>query len=132
MSILPFTILPALGVTMLSINIATQDVTYTRDTASGIDLQGSPTSRTVSGCVEVNGKKLEQIFGGPVSEGDIGIVLTTQVLYFLDAFATGDVRRQSFVTHQGTQYRVTKVADWGLQTGTKVYLAERHLVQDTI
>lgn len=129
MSILPLTIMPSLAVSILSITIPVQDVVYTK--VSGVDTQGTPVNRNLSGTVEVNGKKLEQIFGGPVADGDIGIV-TTDTLYFLDLWTPGTTRKQSFLTHAGTQYRVTKVADWSSQLGTKVYLAERHVTQDTI
>jgi len=110
---------------MFSVPILVQDVIYTE--SGGTDNPGAPDSRTVQGAVDPsNARKMEYLFGGSVSDGDI-LIYTTGALYIDDMYTSGAARQQSFVTYSGFQYRVANVADWTQQAGMFVYLAKRHV-----
>lgn len=132
MSILPLGIAANLTISLNAVPMTVSDTVYT--TIAGVDKQGAPTTRTITGAVDAGGKRtLEPIFGGSVSDGDIGIWPENNAdLYFLDEYSPGDTRRQSFVTYRGYQYRVIAVADFTDQGGCKAFLASRHVVQDRI
>lgn len=112
--------------------VTVQDTDYT--VVNGVDTQSSPTTRIERAAVDQgNRQRLVQIFGGSVSEGNVGIYVTSDVtLYFIDQKVASRETRQSFIVDKGYQYRVIAVADWTDQCGVKVYLAERHVVQDQV
>lgn len=131
MSILPFTAIAGLAISMFSVPVRVTDTHYI--TISGVDQQVTDGSRTIDAAVDMGGKRsLEPIFGGSVSDGDIGIWPAPGVdLYFpLDEWEPGDPRKQSFVIYLGVTYRVVAVADYANQAGCKTYLASRHVQQD--
>ncbi len=131
MSLLPFTTHAKLAISMFSIPITITDTIYT--TVNGIDRQGTPTTRTIQAAVEVRERKLEQIFGGSVSDGDIGIYPLEDDLYFLDNYTIGvTIRKQSFFPYHNNQYRIIGVSDFTDQAGVKVYLATKHIAQDLV
>lgn len=133
MSILPLGFATSIAVSMLSVPIAVTDVSY--NAVNGIDRQTIDATRTIDAAVDAsNSRRIEQIFGGSVSDGSIMIYITDEdvELYFIDIYAEGTSRRQSFVVYGRYQYRVTTVADWTAQAGMKIYLAERHITQDLV
>ena len=77
-----------------------------------------------------NTRKMEYIFGGNVSEGDL-LLYTSELLYVDDMYDpnSGLPRKQSFVTYSATQYRVSDFRDWRTQAGVYVYLCKRHIAQ---
>lgn len=127
MSILPLTGILGIALKMHSISLTITDVVYSA--SDGQDSQISSTTRTISAAVDpTNRKQLEIIFGGSVSDGSIGI-FTSERLYFDDQYNSSDIRKQSFLPYSDATYRVTRSADWTLQAGFYVYLAERHVQQ---
>jgi len=127
MSILPLSGVIGVGISFYYIPIDVQDVIYSA--SGGVDEQGSPLSRTIQGAIDPsNAQKLEYIFGGNVSDGDI-LIYTNAPLYIDDQYAPEATRKQSFVTYSGFEYRVSHVADWSGQLGQFIYLAKRHIVQ---
>lgn len=102
-----------------------KDITYT--TTNGQDVTSPMTSRYINAAIDPSGgRRLEEIFGGMVTDGDIGIY-THDKLYFVDQFGEGEVRKQTFIDYQGYRYRVVQVQDWELQAGVFVYLARRDI-----
>jgi hypothetical protein len=71
------------------------------------------------------------MFGGNVSDGDIGIT-THEVLHVGDIYAQGTLQRQTFIKYRGLDYRIVDHADWTEQAGVHVYLATRHITQDKL
>jgi hypothetical protein len=130
MSMMPLNFFAGLAIRMMALPLRVQDVVYL--TADGVDSQQTPTERVIQAALDAsNSRRLEQIFGGSVSDGSIGI-FTSEKLYFTDTTPSGSDQRQSFVYYGDYQYRVTTVADWKQQAGTYVYLAERHITQDLV
>jgi len=130
MSLLPLTMPIAMALSFLSIEIQIKDVVY--QTVGGEDKQTSFDVRNISAAVDPGrSKTLEMIFGGSLSDGDIGI-FTSASLYMIDQYAEGAQIKQSFVTYGGVNYRVAEVADWVAQAGVFVYLAKRHVKQDVV
>jgi len=130
MSLLPLSFYANFAISMFAQQLSVQDVIYT--TVNGIDQQSTPTSRTITAAIDpMAGKKLEQIFGGAVTDATV-MIYTAATLYFVDLFVSGETRKQSFVTYAGTQYRVIQNADWTAQAGIFVYAADRHITQDKI
>ena len=130
MSLFPFTGPIGIALAMLSIPIPVQDVVYSA--SGGADGQGTPISRTIQGAIDPsNARKMEYLFGGSVSDGDL-LVFTSAALYIDDQYnpTSGQPRQQSFVTYQGWQYRVANMADWTQQAGMFVFLAHRHVAQN--
>lgn len=114
----------ALG--FVNIALAVSDATLT--TANGQDKQVLA-GREIQAAVDPSGgKRLEQIFGGSVTDGDIGIY-TSADLFIDDIYDDGERGKQSFVTYQGTEYKVVELSDWTIQAGVKVYRASRHVKQ---
>lgn len=136
MSILPLTFCTAIALGMYAVPIQVTDVGY--ETVKGVDRQIITGQRSPLAAVDTSGhRKLEELFGGSVSVGDIAVWPVSEDLYFLDQFTTSPVttdetRRQSFVTYRGHQYRVIAVADFTDQGGCKAYLATRHVTQDIV
>lgn len=124
--ILPVAAGCALAISFFQIKLSVEDKTYT--TVNGQDTLAPTASRQIDAAVDPSrSRQMERLFGGSVSDGDIGIY-TKAVLYFTDQYAEGEAQRQSFVTYQGIRYRVEEVADWTPQAGLRVYLAKRHVV----
>lgn len=128
MSILPL-FGPKLALGFYSSSYAVTDYEY--ETTDGEDSRVAYGSRTsfVAAIDPSNSRRLEMIFGGNVSDGDIGIY-TEAELYIADIYTPGTSPKQSFVTYQGFIYRVVEVADWMGQAGVRVYLGRRHVAQD--
>jgi hypothetical protein len=123
--ILPLSGFGLLALSFFLVDTVVNDVLYTKDEVNGIDVISEPTPRTIQAAVDpANKEKLENIFGGNIGDGSIGIY-TQEVLYMQDQ---GDVN-QSYVIDGGKEYRVKARADWTLQMGFYVYLAERHIPQ---
>lgn len=131
---LPFTAYAvAIAVGMNSIELCVTDVSYAK--VHGVDVQTIEDKRHITAAVDAtNTRKMEQIFGGSVSDGSIMIYITDQdvELYFVDTQAVNSSRHQSFIYYGMYQYRVQSVADWTLQAGCRVYLADRHITQDLV
>jgi hypothetical protein len=133
MSLLPLTGLIKRGLSLFTVpgGVLVNDVLY--ETVDGQDQQFPRGTRTIEAAVDASDKQsLEFIFGASVADGDIGIYPLNDELYFLDLYGPDDVRMQSFVTYQGTQYRVRARAPHVPQAGINVYLASRHVTQDQI
>ena len=130
MSLLPFTFPFALAISFFELEIAVTDTEYLP--VDGRDVQQPPVTRTIRGAVDAGGsQRLEQLFGGSVTDGDIGIY-TDATLYSVDIYTPNvDVQKQSFVTWNNLQYRVTDLSAWVPQIGQSVYLAKRHVTQDS-
>lgn len=104
---------------------AVKDITYT--TTNGQDSASPMTRRYIDAAIDPSGgRRLEEIFGGMVTDGDIGIY-THDELYFVDQFGEGEVRKQTFIDYQGFRYRIVQVQDWRIQAGVFVYLARRDI-----
>ena len=115
-----------MGLSFFEIPITVHDASYTK--VSGQDVRTLSAPRPISAAVDPSGsKRLERIFGGSISDGDIG-VFTTGTLHIQDLESGGAL--QSFVDYQGLTYRAANVADWLPQVGVNVYLCKRHLSQD--
>jgi len=112
-----------MGLGFFSLPVPVTDTEYSA--VSGEDQKLVTGSRNIQAAVDLgSSKQLEQIFGGSVAAGDIGIY-TAEKLYVQDR---GE-KKQSFVTSNGMQYRVVDEADWTAQAGVRVYLARRHISQ---
>jgi len=120
------------AIKMLSIPVLVTDTSYTTNT-TGEDVQTLLANRTIKAAVDAsNSRELQNMFGGNVSDGSIGI-FTTATLYIDDIYSTAATRsKQSFVEYEGFKYRVTKAAPWKKQAGFTAYLAERHITQDVV
>lgn len=129
MSLIPFTFPFALAMSFFEQEIAVTDTEYI--TVGGRDQQQTPVTRTIFGAVDSGGsQRLEQLFGGSVTDGDIG-VFTNATLYSTDIYdPLTETQKQSFVTWNNLQYRVTDLSAWAPQVGQNVYLAKRHVKQD--
>lgn len=120
----------ALALSFFKIPVQVRDVQYT--TTDGQDTQTLLGTRVINAAVDPGrSRAMERIFGGSVSDGDIG-VYTHEELYFTDQYATGAAQKQSFVTYRGFNYRVEEVADWMPQAKVRVYLAKRHVKQGEV
>lgn len=120
----------AMALSFLTIKVQVNDTVY--QTVSGEDKQTSFDVREIDAAVDPSrSKALEMIFGGSLSDGDIGI-FTHAPLYMVDQYEEGEQVKQSFVTYAGVNYRVAEVADWTAQAGVYVYLAKRHVKQDIV
>ena len=128
MSILPL-IGPKIALGFYSSSYTVADYEYQK--ADGEDSRVAYGSRTsfVAAIDPTRSRQLEMIFGGNVSDGDIGIYTETE-LYIADIYTPGTNPKQSFVTYGGFVYRVVEVADWTGQAGVRVYLGRRHVTQD--
>ena len=128
MSILPL-IGPKIALGFYSAPYTVADYQY--QTADGEDSRVAYGSRTsfVAVIDPTRSRQLEMIFGGNVSDGDIGIY-TEATLYIADIYTPGTKPKQSFVTYGSFVYRVVEEADWSGQAGVKVYLGRRHVTQD--
>jgi hypothetical protein len=121
-----------IGLNLFSVPVAVVDVTY--EAVAGIDKQTIRSARTIQAVVDTSDKrKLEQIFGGSVSDADIGITPADgSELFFLDAYFPGDERKQSLIAYMGWQYRIIANSDYTNQAGAVVYLGSRHITQDLV
>ena len=127
MSLLPLSGVIGVGIGFFYITIPVQDIVYSE--SGGIDGQSGPASRSIQGAIDPsNARKLDYIFGGNVSDGDI-LIYTNAPLYIDDQYAPDSTRKQSFIVYSGFNYRVSNVADWTGQLGQYVYLAKRHVAQ---
>lgn len=116
---------------MYTVDVQVTDTSYS--TVNGVDQQSPPTTRTIKAAVDKNGqRRLEQIFGGSVSAGTVGIYTTGDTLYFIDQNQSGRETHQSYVLDNNYLYKVIDESDWLAQVGIKVYLAERHTTQEQI
>lgn len=130
MSILPLSHALSVAYNTFSTTITVQDVTYT--TTNGEDVQANAGAEyVINAVVEVQGKTIEFLFGGSASSGSIAIT-TPEELFIDDVYAPAANRKQSFITYLGTVYRVAQCLDWTIQTGFRVYRAERHIKQQVI
>jgi len=127
MSILP------LNAATLCLGLFEQTLTvadYSYITENGIDkkqLYGSRVS--IKAAVDASGnQQLIRIFGGAVSDGDIGIY-TKEILYILDEFTNLTDRKNTIITYSGLLYSIKQKADWSEQAGAYVYLAGRYVDQ---
>lgn len=124
MTILPLTNLIQMALSFYLISLSIEDVIYA--TIDGEDIPGAPVARNIEAAVDPsNNRQLERIFGGSVSDGDIGIY-TAETLYVQDQGGL----TQSYATYQGQVYRIVQEADWIQQAGVYVYLGRRHVTQD--
>lgn len=141
MSILPLTYAMEIAIAMNSLDIEVVDTIYTK--TGGQDVQSVIpsatgdiiTTRTIEAAVDCsNHKQLEIIFGGSVSEGDIGIYTMSEL--FTDdtyEYATeSSSRKQSFIRFFGQMFRVLGANNWTAQGGYYMYLGRRHATQDLI
>ena len=128
---IPLAGLVATALMFVQIDLSVTDTQY--DVASGQDVQTVIGNRTIkAGVGPSGGKRLENMFGGNVSAGDIAIT-TLDELYIGDIYQVGyENQRQSFVTYNGLRYRVVDLSPWGIQTGVNVYRASRHVTQDIV
>ena len=111
-------------------SVSTKVVVYTA--IGGVDVPTVSSSLSIQAAVEPsNSQNMERIFGGSISDGDIGVI-TESVLYLDDAHSAGTTRRQTFVSYGGLWYRVTRKAEWTPHAGFCVYLASRYLDQEGI
>jgi len=125
MTLLPLAIPVALAISFYEVPVKTVDVIYAK--VNGIDTGSISGSRTVNVAADTTGgKRLEHIFGGSISAGDVGLITTGQ-FHMLDAFKAGEVRKQSYINWRGQRYRIVAVDDWSLQAGARIYLASRHV-----
>jgi hypothetical protein len=117
---------PQIALSFYEQTLPIEDTAYVRS-ASGRDERQTLAPRNIRAAVDPSGsKRLEQIFGGSITDGDIGI-FTKSTLYFVDEFGTDPIdKKQSFVTYSGKKYRVTDFSDWTTQAAMRVYLASRH------
>lgn len=133
-------ILPLIGlrtvITMFSIPVEVLDVVYiTEDNADrGIEEEEDSDSqageRTIQAAIDpTNSRTLQNVFGGNLSDGDIGIFYEGD-LYIDDEYEIGAERKQSFVFYSGVKYRVKQKVDWTQQVGVWVYLASRYVTQN--
>ena len=132
MSILPLSSLFGISINYLSVSINVTDTTYTP--TQGMDIQSIDESRIITGAVDTSGsQRLENLFGGNVSDGDISIT-TTDTLYIGDIvnYAANELQRQSYITWEGLTYRVADCSPWLKHGDFKVYLAKRHVRQDLV
>jgi len=128
MSFLPLTSQFALCASFFELEVLVCDTAYV--TTNGEDRLTDLGSRTINAAVDVSaGQRLEQMFGGSVSDGDIGIT-TSDDLFIGDSYVVGAAQKQSYITWEGLEYRVTDLAPWKQHTGKNVYLAKRHVKQD--
>ena len=132
MSLLPFDIGVSIATQAAEVPLSVVDVVY--NTVAGVDRQTVQAAYTIYAVVDTTNKRmLQQIFGGSVSDGDIGITPSRgDQLNFLDAFRPGDSRVQSFVAYNGWQYRILGVSDYTAQAGAQVYLGSRHITQEIV
>lgn len=129
MNILPLTAYAQLGMSFFLLEVDVVDAVLT--TIAGEDRQ-SVVTRKINGCVDpTGGKRLEAIFGGNVSDGDI-MIISEDVLFIDDMYAAGNRSPQSFVAYSGINYRVMEQSDFALQAGVYAYRASRHVAQDLI
>lgn len=110
------------------------NVTDTRyDKVDFVDQQVKVDDRNIEAAVDkAGGRKVENIFGGSVSDGDL-LIYTSAKLYISDEYDPGDPndkQMQTFFSFHGFEYRVAGVDWWSQQLGMKVYLAKRHLQQE--
>lgn len=112
------------------LDISVSDTRYTA--TSGQDMQAITDTRIIKGAVDAsNSTQLQNLFGGNVSDGSIGIY-TNDILHIDDQYVINNRNMQSFITYGVYIYRVTQVASWDGQASARVYLAERHVTQDLI
>ena len=129
MNMLPLTAYAQLGLSFFLLELTAYDAVMT--TVAGEDKQ-TVSPRTINGCVDpTGGKRMEMIFGGSVTDGDI-MIITEDTLYIDDQYATGSRNPQSFVSYGGLNYRVMESNEWQAQAGVTIYRASRHVAQDTI
>jgi hypothetical protein len=129
MSIIPLTSFARTALSFYSFPLIVKDATMT--TVDGQDKQAI-TSRSLVGCIDPSGgKRMEQIFGGSVSEGDI-MIITEAELYIDDEYVVGSRGKQSFLEYGGLVYRVVEASNWMIQAGVTVYRAARHVKQDVL
>lgn len=129
MSILPLSGILGLGLSFFLINLEVWETIYVKE--DGIDKQVVQGKRIIQAGVDPsNMKRLEQLFGGSVSDGDIGIT-TSEALSIIDVHV-GDQQRQTYARYHGIDYRIADHADWTDQAGLHVYLAKRHVTQDLL
>ena len=118
----------AVGCFQTSVNVT--DTQYVKQGAN--DVQQVLATRTIQGAVDrSSAKKLENIFGGNVSDGSI-MVYTQEELFIDDIYEVGSPQKQSFFTWERIKYRVVGIAPWYEVTGIRIYLAEIHVKQDII
>lgn len=118
------------GLSMYSSDTVVKDTTET--TEDGVDTQTLYETRTIQAAIDpTGGRRLEQIFGGGVSAGDIGIY-TSEELYVGDMYDADEegLRLQSFVEYQGFRYKVVDVSNWKERAGIQVFLGRRHVAQN--
>lgn len=119
-----------IGLSFFLLDVNVTDTSYTA--TSGHDVQAVSKTRTIKAAVDPsNSKRLQNIFGGNVADGSIGI-FTSDFLYIDDMYTSGSRSLQSYVEYDGMTYRVMQKGSWTLQAGIRVYLAERHVAQDII
>lgn len=122
-----------LAVSLIAVSLTVKDVTYI--TANGEMKQSSIVTRIIKAAVDPsNGQRLENIFGGNVSDGDIGVIPVKgfNELYIGDQFDGTKPQNQSFIIYNNLNYRVVQRANWVNQANINVYLCKRHVIQDVI
>lgn len=114
-----------LAIAMYSVPVEVADYSYLP--VRGIDTRTLDGERTIEAAVELGARRLEQIFGGTVADGDIGLYTSVELYY---PIPENNDRRQSFVRYKGFMYRIVDQTDYTDQTGTFIYRGTRHVEQD--
>jgi len=128
MSIFPI-IGPRIALSLYQMDLPVHDFIYS--TVDGVDVKTPFGTRTsIQAAVDPsNTKRLEEIFGASVSQGDIGI-WTFEKLYVVDLYLVGATDRyQSYITYGGTLHKIEQEADWTEQAGMYVYRGSRAVNQ---
>ena len=131
MSLVPMTFPCTLAVACYETDdIHITDTNYVKQGA--VDVQVIVQERVIKGAIDRSGaRKFEAIFGGSVSDGSIAIY-TQDELFFSDSYDNGQPQIQSFFVWENLNYRIVGIDPWHKQTGIHIYLASRHVTQDTI
>jgi hypothetical protein len=132
MSILPLPQIFGLAVSLFHHpgGIEVTDVQYEKQGSR--DVQNVERQRNIAAAVDKGGaKRLENIFGGSVADGDVGL-WTSETLYIADVYEPGEPQRQSFFVYEGLTYRVCGKDPWKGQTGQDIYLGKRHVAQEIV
>jgi hypothetical protein len=130
MSLVPMINALTLAVSCFTTDLDVIDTQYVKQGA--VDIQQIVARRKIYGAVDKSGaRKLENIFGGSVSDGSIAIH-TEGILYIGDIYEVGAAQKQSYFIWNDLTYRVAGIDPWYKQTGVRIYLAVRHVTQDLV
>lgn len=133
MSIFPLQFVYSIALNMLALPNGLDVVDTIYDYADGQDVQEVVEERNISPVIvdKSGSRRMEQIFGGSVSDGDM-MVVTSEPLYIADIYEANQLQRQTFYNYHGYNYRIAAVEPWEDQLGFNAYLAKRHVKQDAV